>query len=50
MNNETTKIGAAFLTDVKQIIDSARRNAVRSVDNCRVQMYWHIGWRIFEEE
>ncbi len=50
MNNETTKIGAAFLTDVKQIIDSARRNAVRSVDSCRVQMYWHIGRRIFEEE
>ncbi len=50
MNNETTKIGATFLTDVKQIIDSARRNAVRSVDSCRVQMYWHIGRRIFEEE
>ncbi len=50
MNNKTTAIGSAFLTDVKQIIDSARRNAVRSVDFCRVQMYWHIGRRIFEEE
>lgn len=42
--------GTGFLADVKQIIDAARRNAVRSVDFCRVQMYWHIGRRIFEEE
>ena len=39
-----------LLTDVRQIIDSARSNAVRSVDFCRVQMYWHLGQRIFEEE
>ena len=39
-----------LLTDVRQIIDSARSNAVRSVDFCRVQMYWHLGQRIFVEE
>lgn len=36
--------------DVCQIIESARSNAVRSVDFCRVQMYWNLGKRIFEEE
>lgn len=36
--------------DACQIIENARNNAVRSVDYCRVQMYWNIGRRIFEEE
>lgn len=36
--------------DACQIIENARSNAVRSVDFCRVQMYWNIGKRIFEEE
>ncbi len=40
----------AFVVEVRQIIDEARSNAVRSVDFCRVQMYWNIGRRIFEEE
>ena len=39
-----------FIDDIKQIIDRSRSNAVRSVDFCRVQMYWHIGQRIVEEE
>ncbi|MCQ2215903.1 MAG: PDDEXK nuclease domain-containing protein [Bacteroidales bacterium] len=39
-----------FLRDIRKIIDDARRNAVRSVDFCRVQMYWNIGRRIVEEE
>ena len=29
--------------DVRKIIEAARSNAVRSVDFCRVQMYWHLG-------
>ena len=37
-------------SDVRQIIETSRSNAVRSVDFCRVQMYWHMGQRIFEEE
>ncbi|MCQ2235339.1 MAG: DUF1016 N-terminal domain-containing protein [Paludibacteraceae bacterium] len=40
----------SFFTEVRQIIDEARNNAVRSVDFCRVQMCWSIGRRIFEEE
>ena len=36
--------------EVREIIASARQNAVRSVDFCRVQMYWNIGQRIFETE
>lgn len=39
-----------FINDIRQIIDTARTQAVRSVDSCRVQMYWHMGKRIFEEE
>lgn len=39
-----------FVNEVKGIIDAARANAVRSVDFCRVQMYWAIGKRIFEKE
>ena len=36
--------------EVREIIASARQNAVRSVDFCRVQMYWNIGQRILETE
>ena len=39
-----------FYNEVREIIASARQNAVRSVDFCRVQMYWQIGRRIQEEE
>ncbi len=39
-----------FVNDIKTIINSARTNAVRSVDFCRVQMYWAIGKRIAEKE
>jgi predicted nuclease of restriction endonuclease-like (RecB) superfamily len=37
-------------SDIRKIIETSRSNAVRSVDFCRVQMYWHLGQRIFEEE
>lgn len=39
-----------FLGDIREIINSARMQAVKSVDFCRVQMYWQLGKRIFEEE
>lgn len=39
-----------FINEIRSIIESARSNAVRSVDFCRVQMYWQIGRRIVEEE
>ena len=39
-----------IVEDARKIIETARNNAVRSVDFCRVQMYWNLGKRIFEEE
>lgn len=39
-----------FVSEIRNIIDEARSHAVRSVDFCRVQMYWQIGRRIVEEE
>ncbi|MBQ9439346.1 MAG: DUF1016 family protein [Paludibacteraceae bacterium] len=39
-----------FVNDIRQIITTAQTNAVRSVDFCRVQMYWNLGKRILEEE
>lgn len=39
-----------FIGEIKGIINAARANAARSVDFCRVQMYWSIGKRIFEKE
>lgn len=50
MKKELQSIDTTFLGEIKEIIDTSRRNAVRSVDFCRVQMYWHLGKRIFEEE
>ena len=40
----------SLITEIRSIIESSRANAVRSVDFCRVQMYWQIGRRIVEEE
>ena len=39
-----------FFAEVRRIIEESRNNAVRSIDYCRVQMYWNIGRRIVEEE
>ncbi len=39
-----------IISDIKQIIEQSRESAIRSVDFVRVQMYWHIGERIFVEE
>ena len=50
MKEKNTDIRNVFLDDVINIINTSRSAAVRSVDFCRVQMYWNIGQRIFEEE
>ncbi len=39
-----------FISDVRNIITSARTAAIRSVDFHRVQMYWKLGERIVVEE
>lgn len=41
---------STILNDARHIIESARAHAVRSTEFCRVQMYWQLGKRIFEEE
>ena len=46
----TININNTFINDIRAIINTARSNAVRSADFQRVQMYWHLGKRIFEEE
>ena len=53
MKKEVKKIISStdtFVGEIRSIIDKARSTAVRSVDFCRVQMYWNIGKRIFKEE
>lgn len=49
-NPSSAPLTNQFVNEIKQIITTAQANAVRSVDYCRVQMYWHLGKRIFEEE
>lgn len=46
----SASLSSNFIHEIKEIIQTARTNAVRSVDFCRVQMYWQMGKRIFEEE
>ncbi len=51
MENEIVHIKTDnILDDARKIIETARSNAVRSVDFSRVQMYWNLGRRIFEDE
>lgn len=50
-NNEPSNFPSSeILRDARSIIESARNDAIRSVDFSRVQMYWRLGKRIFEEE
>lgn len=48
--NTLISMQEAFVFDIRTIINDARTAAVRNVDFCRVQMYWQLGKRIFEEE
>lgn len=49
-NNHTDIALQGFVNEIKSIINTVRSNAVRSVDSCRVKMYWAIGKRIVEKE
>jgi hypothetical protein len=49
-NLETTAELDNLYLDARKIIDLARSSAVHSVNFCRVQMYWQLGKRIFEQE
>ncbi|MEI6090967.1 MAG: PDDEXK nuclease domain-containing protein [bacterium] len=44
------KLSSSFVFDIKNIIGESRSQAVRSVEFFRVQMYWRLGERIFNEE
>ncbi len=50
MSEKNISIKISFISDIKEIIDSSRNEAVRSVEFYRVQMYWRLGERIFNEE
>jgi predicted nuclease of restriction endonuclease-like (RecB) superfamily len=50
MSNNNQIIPGSFVQDIKTIIGQARTQAVRSVEFYRVQMYWKMGERIFNEE
>lgn len=45
-----SRVNEKFVQEIRGIIEQSRQNAVRSVDFCRVQMYWNIGKRIQVEE
>ena len=49
-NKPSTESMQILVGEIKQIIHDARAHAIRSVDFCRVQMYWAIGQRIVEKE
>jgi predicted nuclease of restriction endonuclease-like (RecB) superfamily len=50
MSNKDIELRNNFISDIKNIITSARNSAIRSVDYERVKMYWKLGERIFVEE
>ena len=49
-NLDTTAELDNLYLDARKIIDLARSSAVHSVNFCRVQLYWQLGKRIFEQE
>ncbi len=50
MSKNNQIISGLFIQDIKTIIGQAKVQAVRSVEFYRVQMYWKVGERIFNEE
>lgn len=50
MSNIYHNIAISFIRDAKIIIEQAQTKAIRSVEFHRVEMYWKLGERIFNEE
>ncbi|MDR3243908.1 MAG: PDDEXK nuclease domain-containing protein [Elusimicrobiota bacterium] len=50
MQKKDKQLTNKFIVDIKSIISKARNEAIRSVDFCRVIMYWKLGERIVKEE
>ena len=50
MSTHELQVSNNFISDIRGIIETAKINAVRSVDFQRVVMYWRMGERIVVEE
>ena len=50
MNNEIDKIHKDAYSSIKELMDNARNNVAREVNNILIQTYWEIGRIIVEEE
>ena len=50
MESEIEKSNAGLVSDVKAILEQARKRAYQAVNTTMVQTYWLIGKRIVEEE
>jgi len=49
-DNGVQRYSEEMVQDIQSIINTAKNNAIRSVDFERVRMYWKIGERIVVEE
>ena len=50
MESEIEKSNAGLVSDVKAILEQARKRAYQAVNTTMVQAYWLVGKRIVEEE
>ncbi|HHJ8739302.1 TPA: YhcG family protein [Streptococcus pyogenes] len=50
MNNEIDKIHKDVYSSIKELMDNARNNVAREVNNILIQTYWEIGRIIVEDE
>jgi predicted nuclease of restriction endonuclease-like (RecB) superfamily len=50
MESEIEKSNPGFVSDVKTILEQARRRAYQAVNTTMVQAYWLVGKRIVQEE
>ena len=48
--NEVMQLPTAFLTDIRSIIDTGRRQAYAAVGQSAIATFWNVGRRIVEEE
>ncbi len=48
--NEEMQLPTAFLTDIRSIIDTGRRQAYAAVGQSAIATFWNVGRRIVEEE
>ena len=49
VNDAASLSDSSLLTDIRQVIETARQQTARAVNSALVTMYWHIGRRIRED-